>query len=238
MFVAGLALGLALLPGTPLTTHSAQIARLLVRYIAAGVAATLLLRFAVPMSWVRIFAMDYVISFLLITGMICWVFGTRKDSILDPSTGLKPRASWRTLLIGVVAAAYVIIVPGLLIGSNLFHVFPSGSRWWRFPVISLTSFPLLLADEFYLRCITPRWKAHAVGILIRVLIGALMLTGVLLWNPSDAFLALVLHVVVSFWIALWFVTEAVHRNTQDPTAAAVFASLVQGWAFAAGFVIT
>ena len=35
---------------------------------------------------------------------------------------------------------------------------------------------------------------------------------------------------------LWFATGIVHRHTQSPYAAALFAALVQGWAFAAWFV--
>jgi hypothetical protein len=126
----------------------------------------------------------------------------------------------------------------LIAGSHVFHINLSDGRWWRFPFIAAASLPLFLADEFFLRPAAARWKRAALGILTRVLLGALVLTGVLLLNRDAAFLALVVHVVVSFWTALWFVTEAVRRNTQDPLAAAIFASLVQGWAFAAAFIIT
>jgi hypothetical protein len=39
-----------------------------------------------------------------------------------------------------------------------------------------------------------------------------------------------------FWIALWFASGVVYRHTQDPLATALFAAIVQGWAFAAWFV--
>jgi uncharacterized membrane-anchored protein YitT (DUF2179 family) len=60
---------------------------------------------------------------------------------------------------------------------------------------------------------------------------------VLIVNRQSAFLVLLGHLVVLFWIALWFVTWAVRKRT-DPVTAAVFASIVQGWGFAAIFVTT
>jgi hypothetical protein len=71
---------------------------------------------------------------------------------------------------------------------------------------------------------------------MRVAAWALIVTGVLTVNRSDAFLVLILHLVVLFWVALWFAAEVVHRHTQDPFATAVFSSIVQAWIFAAMFV--
>jgi hypothetical protein len=62
------------------------------------------------------------------------------------------------------------------------------------------------------------------------------LTGVLTFDRESAFLVLIVPLIVTFWIALWFATGVVHRRTQNPLAAAIFASIVQGWAFAAWFV--
>jgi hypothetical protein len=44
-------------------------------------------------------------------------------------------------------------------------------------------------------------------------------------------------VITISWIALWFAAGVVHRHTQNALAAAVFSALVQGWAFAALFVM-
>jgi hypothetical protein len=62
------------------------------------------------------------------------------------------------------------------------------------------------------------------------------LTGVLTLNRESAFLLLIVPLITVFWIALWFAAGIVHRHTQSGLAAAVFAALVQGWAFAALFV--
>lgn len=262
MFMAGAALGLSLLPGKTIDPAPVQIPKVLVHYVAACSLAVLLLKIVVPMRWARIFAMDYLISFLFLAGLILWLqhaiamFSSGRGAsaprkyreiFLEVSAGLKPRGhrdsqhlrhyQCLSLLTSAVVAAYVIVILGLVAGSHLFHLTLSAGRWWRFPVIAAAALPLFSADEAYIRRIAPRWKSAVLGILTRILLGAFLSTGVLLLNPEDAFLVLVIHVVISFWIALWFATEAVHRNTDDPFAAALFASLVQGWAFAAVFVI-
>jgi hypothetical protein len=62
------------------------------------------------------------------------------------------------------------------------------------------------------------------------------LTGVLTLHRESEFLVLIVPLITIFWIALWFATGVVHRHTQSPLAAALFATLVQGWAFASWFV--
>jgi hypothetical protein len=69
-----------------------------------------------------------------------------------------------------------------------------------------------------------------------MLTGALVTTGVLIFNREDAFVVLLIHLVILFWIGLWFATGLVHKHLQNPAAAALFAAVVQGWAFAALFV--
>jgi hypothetical protein len=63
-----------------------------------------------------------------------------------------------------------------------------------------------------------------------------MITGTLTLNRESAFLLLILPLVAFFWIILWIAAGIVHRHTQSAMAAALFAALVQGWAFAALFV--
>jgi hypothetical protein len=112
----------------------------------------------------------------------------------------------------------------------------SAGRWWRFPIIAAAGLLLLSFDEIMIRRISPRWKAAAVAVTTRLLLWAFLLSGVLLLNRQDAFLVLLAHLIVSFWVFLWLATEIVYRHTRDPLASALFAALVQGWAFAAWFV--
>ncbi|HLH31446.1 MAG TPA: hypothetical protein VKY31_09605, partial [Terriglobia bacterium] len=71
----------------------------------------------------------------------------------------------------------------------------------------------------------------------RTLIAACIATGALVLSRESAFLVLLLLLFLLFWLMLWFTTAFVARHVRNPVAAAVFAALVQGWMFAAWFVI-
>ena len=231
MFLAAVGLGVALMPdkGTRGQTPRPPIAtsQILVRYILAGGVTLLVLKFLDPFKWLRFFATDYLISFVFVTGLILIVLATG-------TRGLTPRP--RGVLMAFAAAGFVIVVPGLFVTSHVLHMTLSAVRWWRFPFIVLAGIPLFVADELTIRKIRSRLQSIAVALITRGLFLAFLLTGVLVFNREDAFLVLIAPLIAIFWIALWFATDVVHRHTQDPTAAALFAAIVQGWAFAAWFV--
>ena len=134
------------------------------------------------------------------------------------------------------AAAYVIVVLGFIVSSNIVHISLSADRWWRFPCIAAASLPLFLSDELIIRPLHPRWKSIVVALLTRGLLLAFLLVGVLILNREHAFLFLIAPLITVFWIGLWFASGVVHRRAQNAFATALFAALVQGWAFAAWFV--
>jgi hypothetical protein len=136
----------------------------------------------------------------------------------------------------MLCAVFVLAVVGGIVSSRVVHMALSDGRWWRFPLIALAGLPLFISDEITLRRIGPPWKRDVIGLLTRALFLAFLLTGVLTFNRQHAFLVLLAPIIILFWVGLWFATGLVHRHTQDPLAAAVFAALVQGWAFAAWFV--
>jgi pimeloyl-ACP methyl ester carboxylesterase len=226
MLVAGVALGVALMPGRPIKPLSVHVPTTLVLYVAAAGLAMLTLAFFNPVSWLRLFATDYLIGFLLLTGLALTFFGGLKQARAQPSNLLK----------AIAAAAFVIFVLGWLVASNALHIALSDGRWWRFPCIALASLPLFAADEFTIRRIGPSWQGFGAALITRTLLCAFVLTGILTMNRESAFLLLIAPLMLVFWIGLWVAAEIVHRHTQDPLAAAVFAALVQGWAFAAWFV--
>jgi hypothetical protein len=233
-------LGICLLPGSAILPRRTVLKHVLLLYVAAGWAGIIVLKWFVVMDWIRLFATDYLVSFLLMTGLILYLTaaGFHISNLRSgPRDEHSHRGSPQTRnLIALAAAAYTIVVIGIIGGSQLFHLTLSNGRWWRFFFIVAAGFPLFLMDEVLLRPTYPRWKAAAVGVLTRLLLGAFVTIGVLMFNPQKAFLVLIIHLVVLFWMLLWFAAELVHRNTQSATAAALFAATVQGWVFAAFFV--
>ena len=166
MAAAGLIAALVLAPKTlfPRTgITSADPRWMVVSYVAAAGGSLIVLRFFVPLAWLRIFAADYLMSFVLVTGLFLW-------------QGRRFRISRRGLAVSLIAAAYVIVVFGLGIGDRLFHLVPSGEQWFRLPILTAVSFPLFLSDEQALRGGLSGWRRVGAIILTRFILWAAILT--------------------------------------------------------------
>lgn len=225
MMLSGITFGVAWISGRAPEAEIISIPTTLARYVFACGAAILLLRLMNPVSWIRFFATDYVIGFVFVAGLALWIQAGRFP-IVDSSAVIR----------AIVAAAFAIIVLGITAGSHLAHMHLSDGRWWRFPVVAVASIPFFMADEWFLRRIRPQWKSVAVAVITRTLLWAFLVTGTLLLNREDAFIVLIAHLIIAFWIGLWFATYLIFRHTQDPFAAALFAALTQAWVFSALFV--
>jgi pimeloyl-ACP methyl ester carboxylesterase len=232
MFGGAVVMGIVLLPRRPGTAlHNPPLSKTeaVLCYILAGAISVLILRFVVVLRWMRVFAMDYTVSYLFLTGLTLIAILAMKANMTPVDTGSIPKA--------LAAAAYVIVFLGLISGSHLIHMTLPDGRWWRFIVIAAASFPLFLFDESATRAVGNRRQTAAIGIVTRLLIAAGIATGALLFNRESAFIVVLMALFPFFWIALWFATERVAMHVQNPIAAALFAALVQGWMFAAWFVI-
>jgi hypothetical protein len=230
MFASGIVLGIVLLgsstqtapPSPPLFPAKTVI----LAYIGAAAVAVAVLAFVNVAAWLRLFSTDYLVGFLFLAGSVLCLGGVRIRVAAGP------------LLIATAAAAYVIVVPGLLVASEFIQMTLPAARWWRFPAILLMGLPLCIADEFLIRPILSRWRGALLFLLTRLLFGAIVVAATLIWNRGSAFLLLIVYIVVFFWLTLWVAGDFVRRRTGDPLAAAVFISILQAWLFAALFVIT
>jgi pimeloyl-ACP methyl ester carboxylesterase len=235
MFAAGIAFAFVLFPSRPavaVTAATFSPANIFISFVIAGGISLIVQRFISIFRWVRLYATDYLISFLFVAGLVLLISLTfRHQSIIKQGS-----IAWANFLKAIGAAAYVIIVLGLLTGSHLIHMTLSDGRWWRFIVITAASFPLFLFDEVAIRDTVHFGRNATIAIATRALLIAWMATGVLLLNRESAFLVLLLGLILLFWAALWCFTELIRRNVQNPAATALFAALVQGWMFAAWFV--
>jgi len=229
MLISGLVAGIALLRALA-TAESKSIPPAsgpasVVFYVVATVLATGILSIFPLFKWLRLYATDFFIGILFLTGILLLVrFGTSFNT------------SARNAYVAIAAMVFLMGVT-YVAASELADVTLSGTRWWRFPVITLMGFPLFLADETLLRTGRSRLAAASLALTTRVLLGAIAVTAGLTVHRDSAFLLLLMHAVVLFWSVLWFLTGAVRRRT-DAVSAALFAALVQGWVFSALFVTT
>jgi hypothetical protein len=196
----------------------------LVAYIAAGAATYLLAGNVISFAWLRLFATHYLIGFACIAGLLLCIRLPRVRFTAGP------------LFWSLLAAVYVILIPGMLAASELVHFTMSGGRWWRFPIIVAASLPLLLADETYLRPLRPWWRAAGAVLLTRLIIAGFISTGVATLHRDYGLIVILLHLVILFWMLLWLAGEFVRARIQDPLATALFGAIVQGWLYAAVFI--
>jgi len=177
-------------------------------------------------DWLHLFAADYLLGFLFISGLVLCLACQRVP------------VEWGRLSVGIAAAAYAIAIPGLLVVSKFMEMSLSEPRVLRFLIMTALALPFFIADEMLLRTIRPYWQSVFGMLLTRALLGAILVTAVLEWGHDSGFLYFMMDSVVYFWIGLWFVGGLIHRRTKDPMSTAVFMSIVQGWIFAALFVTT
>jgi hypothetical protein len=224
--VCAVSIAVLSLQGKPVAPEQTFIPARIATYIACCTLAYLISGVVIVLNGLRLFSTDYLISFVLLMGIT-----------LSPACFRKFPRTFSQIPVSLFAAACVLAA-AVFVGSELIHLMLSGGRWWRFAAITVAVLPLSFADEVLLRPIRPWWKAAGVVALTRILMAAFIVTGVLTLNRGSAFLVLIIHFVVLFWIALWFAGELFRRRTQDALATAVFTALVQAWLFAAMFVLT
>lgn len=229
MFLSSIGLGIALLgrPVRPVIQAATErpLHELILYYFAAAAVAAVILKFIPVAAWLHLFGTNYLMGFIFVVGsLLCSIhFRERLHSI--------------PAVFAIGAAAYVIAVPGIFVASEFTQTMLSGGRWWRFAGITALSLPFFVADEILLRPIRPKWKAALTVLVTRAVIGATAIAAGLLWNRDAVFLVLIMHMIVAFWMLLWFAGGLIHRRIQDPFAVALFISVVQAWLFAALFVI-
>jgi hypothetical protein len=230
MFVSSVAAGIILLGGSkpsplPLTPLF-DVKTVIVSYAGAAWAAVAVLAFVRVAGWLHLFATGYLMGFFFLAGLILCL------------GGIRIQVAPRPLLIAILAAAYTILVPGLLVASEFVQMTLPAGRWWRFPALFFLGLPLMVADEFLIRPLRSRWKRTLLFFLTRLLFNATMVAATLIWSRDSAFLLLIVYVLLFFWLALWLAGGVLRRRLQDAFATAVFIAILQAWLFAALFVKT
>ncbi len=230
MIVSSLILGLALLPQRKKIEFSIASNATPSRNVVTYVVATSLAAIAavgVPVGRVlHLFVTDYLLAVFLLTGILLCASQFRRPVLK------------RSLYIAIAAAAFMIVVPGVLVISEFTQLMLSNGRWWRFPAIACFSLPWFWADEIAIRPIASHWKSTLTGVTTRILFAAIVATTAMTFHREAAFLVMLLPALLIFWVALWFAGDLLYRRLRDPFAVAVFLSLVQGWVFASLFITT
>ena len=201
--------------------------RALLQVAAAPVVAAMCLKLWIPLRIIRLFQGDYLASLFLIAGFV----------LLAMNMG-ETRNAWKSSWRGTIAAGIGAIVVFLLFAIwsdySFYEAWLNVPRWTRMAPLAAAFLPWMFAEEIFL-------GAHATNARVKRLVTALTYRGIV-WAAGVAAL-LFLHSgeILIVLLALYFVIvtvlqrlamDVVRRETQSPTAAAVFGAILS-----AGFAL-
>jgi pimeloyl-ACP methyl ester carboxylesterase len=190
-------------------------------YATVSVAVMLLLKYWVPLRFLRLFEGDYLASFFLIVGVVLIWF--RWNLV---KTGARAKAG---LLLSAVVAGIILhlLVTGwfalTLTGSWL-----TAERWLRFPMFFLAALVFLYALELVLGPAEEQYAARRVllSLLYLGIAWVVLAAGVFYLHTGQIMLVLLAPFFVLFSIFLRMGMQLVRRLSASAAAAAVFGAIL------------
>jgi pimeloyl-ACP methyl ester carboxylesterase len=190
-------------------------------YAAVSIAVMVLLKYWVPLRFIRLFEGDYLASFFLIVGVVLIWFHWNL-------TQAGPRAKARVLFSAVLAG----IILHLLV-TGWFALTVTGSwltaeRWLRFPVFFVAALVFLYALELVLG---PAEEEHAarrvlLSLLYLGIAWAVLAAGAFYLHSGQIMVVLLTPFFVLFSVFLRMGAQLVRRLSTSAAAAAVFGAIL------------
>ena len=194
----------------------------------------------VPLRGLHIAGSDYVASLLLLAAFLAAV---PLALILRRQQSQNAPADTRllsALFCSAAVALALVLAAGSWLNAHVTEVFPTPSRWLRFPFLVLALLPACLIEEWILGPPGPlsrlgNWPRLAVFVVLRTIVWLAIFAA---WSAgSDAALLSVLF--VAFLAALSFAqrvgADALRRRTGVLAAGALFSAILAAWFLAAVF---
>lgn len=215
--------------GKELKDESAAIGttRILGQLIVASAIAVGVLKFWVPLKFVRVFEGDYLASFALQAGAVLlgWNFSALKKVWNFP---------WRGILAAGIGAVVLLLLFGLWIDYSFYEAWLTGQRWARMAPMILALFPWLLAEEVFLGAhgTMTRVRRVILALAIRTIAWGMITAALLLLHSGQVLMLLLAVYFVLITILQRLAMDVVRRETQSAAAAAVFGAILS-----AGFAL-
>ena len=180
-----------------------------------------ILKFGVPLRFLRVFQGDYLASFFLLSGLALMTWNLKRVK-----TALHP--SWRSLLAAVFAAVALLVLFGGWFDLTFSEAWLTAPRWLRFPGMFFALLPWHFAEELMLG--SPAALSRARRLLLAMGFRALAwlaMTAALFYLHSGEILIVLLTVYFAvFFVLQRLAVDLVHRETRSVAAAAVFGAIL------------
>jgi len=201
--------------------------RALLQIPAAAVVTTICLKLWVPLRAVGIFQGDYLASFLLIAGLLLLAMNYG-----EVATGLK--SSWRGVVAAGIGAIVLLLLFTLWMDYSFYEAWLNAARWTRMLPLALAFFPWMFAEEIFLGAYsaTSRLRRLLVTLTYRGIFWAAMAAALFFLHSGQVLIVLLALYFVIVTVLQRLAMDVVRRETQSPTAAAVFGAILS-----AGFAL-
>ena len=133
----------------------------------------------------------------------------------------------------------LVLYPLALISRYFAFLEMTPLRVWRLPIITLSTFPFFLWDEWVFRNFLGRegkWQLVLHFLSTRLILAISLMLGFFLLNNAQFLILLLLPGLAFLSLLGWIGSGWVFSRTQSCAASALFSSLLTGWIFSTFFV--
>jgi pimeloyl-ACP methyl ester carboxylesterase len=206
----------------------------MVEVAVASLAAVLLFAKWIPMSFLRIYAADYLASLVLIVSIVLLVLNR---DVARKALSTTPRAILAAAALGIC----VMLALGAWFDWQLADFWLNAPRWLRFAELLPIAFVFCYAEEIVLGPVAAgRARAFRFGcfLSLRLEIWLVCVFAFFVLASGQILLPILFLQLAGFSVAQRLAADALLRQTGSVTAAALFGAILAAWFVAAVFPIT
>lgn len=219
-------------------TESAWGAGTFFNWAVVCLCAVLLLRFVVPLGFVRIATGGYLASLLLLVGLSGLVLWRPSGKTLLPGFFSSEA------LVGGLLGMVVILALGLTITREFGDLWMNAARWWRFIVLLPLLAPYFLLEETLLGPLDPPRLSTTASLarrrwirffLLRGILWLSMLVGLIFLGGAEILIMVMGLVFIGFSTGQRLASDMLRRRFGSIAATAAFGAVLGAWFLAAVF---
>jgi hypothetical protein len=168
-----------------------------------------------------VFQGDYLVSFLLLLGMLLLLLHWRA---LREQLSRKPSG----LLGAAIGAITLFVLFSAWFELSLYEAWLTLAKWARFPFLFAALLPYHLAEEVFLGPIAKRsgWRRLGAGVLLRLVTLMVLAFGVFYLHSGEILLVLLAPYFVLMYVLMRRGIDIVREATGSAAAAAVFGAIL------------
>jgi len=195
--------------------------RLSLEFAAGAILIVLLLRLWIPLKAIRLFQGDYLVSFLLLFGVLVAV---AHWSCLRPALAISPRH----LLAAGFAGVVLLLLSTAWFDLTFYEAWLTGARWVRFPFLLIVLLPYHIAEETLLGPAEggKKWRRLALALALRLITWGVLMGGILFLHSGEILIGLLSVYMAVFNLLQRRAMDMVRNETCSAAATALFGAIL------------